>query len=69
MRDSSVLHEGNMKKRMFNIKTMTLGAMFVAAGVVLSFIRIPLSAVTEITLTGLPIAAGDICWVHGVALL
>ncbi len=50
--------EGDMKRRMFNIKTMALGAMFVAVGVLLTFIKIPLSAVTEITLTGLPMAAG-----------
>lgn len=47
-----------MKKRIFNIKAMTLGALFVAMGVELSFVRIPLSSVTEITLTGLPMAAG-----------
>ena len=56
--DSLQIHEGNMKKRMFDIKNMTIGAMLVAMGVVLSFIRLPLSAVTEITLTGLPMAAG-----------
>ena len=32
-------------------------AMLVAIGVVLSFLRIPISQITEITLTGLPIAA------------
>lgn len=37
---------------------LTTGAMLVAMGVVLSFLRIPLTTITEITLTGLPIAAG-----------
>ena len=32
--------------------------MLVAIGVVLSFLRIPLSTITEVTLTGLPIAVG-----------
>lgn len=46
-----------MKKRTINVMTITMSAMFIALGVVLNYIRIPLSNVTEITLTGLPIAA------------
>ena len=38
-------------------KKLTMCAMLVAIGVVLSFLRIPISQITEITLTGLPIAA------------
>ena len=40
------------------IQTLTISALLVAMGVVLSMFRFPLSTVTEITLTGLPIAAG-----------
>lgn len=47
-----------MNKSLISIKAITLSAMFVAIGVVLSFFRIPLSTFTEITLTGLPLAAG-----------
>ena len=39
------------------IKKLTMCAMLIAIGVVLSFLRIPISQITEITLTGLPIAA------------
>ena len=42
----------------FSISELTVSAMLVALGIVLSFVRIPLSQVTEITLTGLPIALG-----------
>ena len=38
------------------VRTLTACAMLTAVGIVLSAIRIPLSNVTEITLTGLPIA-------------
>ena len=40
------------------LQKLTVSAMLTALGVILSFFRFPLSAVTEITLTGLPIAAG-----------
>lgn len=46
-----------MKKPLISAQTITVTAMFIALGVILSFVRIPLSHVTEITLTGLPIAA------------
>ena len=45
-----------MKKN--NIKTLTYSAMLAAIGTALSFFRIPLTNITEITLTGLPIAVG-----------
>ena len=48
-----------MKYSRLNTKTLTTSAVLIALGVVLSFLRIPLSALTEITLTGLPIAAGS----------
>ena len=47
-----------MKKSKIDIRTMTVSSILIAMGTVLSFLRIPLSTVTEITLTGLPIAAG-----------
>ena len=47
-----------MKASKMNISVLTASAFLIALGVVLSFFRIPLSTVTEITLTGLPIAAG-----------
>ena len=37
---------------------MTAGALLVAFGVIASMFRIPLSTITEITLTGIPIAVG-----------
>lgn len=40
------------------MSVLTASALLIALGVVLSLFRIPLSTVTEITLTGLPIAAG-----------
>jgi ECF transporter S component (folate family) len=46
---------GNNK---FSSQVITVSAMLIALGVILSFLRIPLSTVTEITLTGLPIAVG-----------
>ena len=42
----------------FSSQVITVSAMLIALGVILSFLRIPLSTVTEITLTGLPIAVG-----------
>ena len=45
-----------MKKN--NIKTLTYSAMLAAIGTALSFFRIPLTNITEITLTGLPIVVG-----------
>lgn len=47
-----------MKDSLFSVRTLTVSAMLVAVGVVLSFLRIPLSTITEVTLTGLPIAVG-----------
>ena len=41
-----------------NIRILTGSAMLVAIGVVLSLFRIPISMITEITLTSLPIALG-----------
>lgn len=41
-----------------SVKTMTAAALCVAVGVIFSFLRIPLSNITEITLTGIPIAVG-----------
>ncbi|MCR5233974.1 MAG: ECF transporter S component [Lachnospiraceae bacterium] len=42
----------------FTVKTITTGAMLVALGVIFSFLRIPLTNITEITLTGIPVAVG-----------
>ena len=47
-----------MKSSKINIQILTTSSLLIALGVVLSLFRIPLSTVTEITLTGLPIAAG-----------
>ncbi len=47
-----------MKPLKMDTLTLTVSAMLVALGVVFSFLRVPLSALTEITFTGLPIAAG-----------
>lgn len=47
-----------MSSSKINPQNLTTGAMLVAMGVVLSFFRIPLTTITEITLTGIPIAAG-----------
>ena len=47
-----------MKDSVFGVRTLTVSAMLIAIGVVLSFLRIPLSTITEVTLTGLPIAVG-----------
>ena len=59
----------SMKKSLMSVQTITLCAMFVAIGVVLSFIRIPLSTVTEITLTGLPIAAAAYLFGPGIGFV
>ncbi len=47
-----------MNTSKIHISILTASAFLIALGVALSFCRIPLSTVTEITLTGLPIAAG-----------
>ena len=47
-----------MDNKRFSSHVIAISAMLIALGVILSFLRIPLSAVTEITLTGLPIAVG-----------
>lgn len=47
-----------MSSSKMNIRVLTTSSILIALGVVLSFFRIPISTVTEITLTGLPIAAG-----------
>lgn len=47
-----------MDRKKFSSQVITISAMLIALGVILSFLRIPLSTVTEITLTGLPIAVG-----------
>ncbi len=49
--------KGAIMKR-FTVKTITAGAMLVALGVIFSFLRIPLTNITEITLTGIPVAVG-----------
>lgn len=47
-----------MRTSKMSLRLLTTSSILIALGVVLSFFRIPLSTVTEITLTGLPIAAG-----------
>ena len=47
-----------MNTSKMSVSVLTASAFLIALGVALSFLRIPLSTVTEITLTGLPIAAG-----------
>ena len=47
-----------MDNKRFSSHVIATSAMLIALGVIPSFLRIPLSAVTEITLTGLPIAVG-----------
>ena len=47
-----------MKNSSVSAQTITMSGMLIALGVILSFIRLPISVVTEITFTGLPIAAG-----------
>ncbi len=47
-----------MSSSKIKIRVLTTSSVLIALGVVLSFLRIPISTVTEITLTGLPIAAG-----------
>ncbi len=47
-----------MKSSGIGAKQLTAGAVLVALGVALTYLRLPLTAVTEITFTGLPIAAG-----------
>jgi ECF transporter S component (folate family) len=47
-----------MKQSRIAVRTMAYSALLIAMGVVLSMIKIPLSTITEITLTGLPIAVG-----------
>ena len=47
-----------MNTSKMSLRLLTTSSILIALGVVLSFFRIPLSTVTEITLTGLPIAAG-----------
>ena len=44
--------------RKIDIRILTYSAMLTAIGTALSFLRIPLTNITEITLTGLPIAVG-----------
>lgn len=48
----------SMNSSKTSVSVLTTSALLIALGVVLSLFRIPLSTVTEITLTGLPIAAG-----------
>ena len=47
-----------MRSSKMSLRLLTTSSILIALGVVLSFFRIPISTVTEITLTGLPIAAG-----------
>ena len=47
-----------MKKSFISVQTITVSALFIALGVILSFFKIPLSTVTELTFTGVPIAVG-----------
>ena len=47
-----------MRPPKISVQTLTISAMLIALGVVLSVLIIPLSNITEITLTGLPIAVG-----------
>ena len=47
-----------MNTSKMSLRLLTTSSILIALGVVLSLFRIPLSTVTEITLTGLPIAAG-----------
>ena len=58
-----------MKSSKMNLRLLTTSSILVALGVVLSFFRIPISAVTEITLTGLPIAAGEYLFGPWVGML
>ena len=58
-----------MKSSKMNLRLLTTSSILVALGVVLSFFRIPISAVTEITLTGLPIAAGGYLFGPWVGML
>ena len=52
-----------------SISILTASALLIALGVVLSLFRIPLSTVTEITLTGLPIAAGGFLFGPWIGML
>ncbi len=47
-----------MRRPFLSVHTIAVSAIFIALGVILSFLRIPLTAVTELTFTGVPIAAG-----------
>ena len=58
-----------MKDSVFSVRTLTVSAMLVAVGVVLSFLRIPLSTITEVTLTGLPIALAHLVKTILISLL
>lgn len=58
-----------MKRSQIHVRTITMSAMFIAMGVILSFVKIPLSNVTEITLTGLPIAAGAYMFGPGIGFV
>ena len=58
-----------MKSSKMNLRLLTTSSILVALGVVLSFFRIPISAVTEITLTCLPIAAGGYLFGPWVGML
>ena len=59
----------NRSSSKLDTRTITMSAMLVALGVVFSFFRIPLSSVTEITFTDLPIAAGGYLFGPGVGFL
>ena len=47
-----------MRRPFLSVHTIAVSAIFIALGVILSFLKIPLTAVTELTFTGVPIAAG-----------
>ena len=61
--------ESSLDNQKFSTQVIAVSAMLVALGVILSFLRIPLSAVTEITLTGLPIAVGGYLLGPGIGFL
>ncbi len=57
------------RMKQFTARTLTTSALLVAIGVILSFVRIPLTIITEITLTGIPIAVGGFFFGPAMAAL
>ena len=54
-------------KKLYNTKTLTIGAMLTAIGIILGFFKIPINKIIEIRFGSLPIALGGMLFGPAVA--